>query len=345
MCLECLNRICCGNVNLTQREIQLTSNFNEISKKFLAKRKTILGFLSIWYSLIIINDIYSMIEIISDINSAIDVANNNTVIILLRILEGLISYLFAYDVVALMLIIVMYYFWNNYKLNSKLSLILWFIINSMPIILLYVPIRAIINNYVDNYWIALGLFTLIAGELFFYIITNMLIPALSMIQIFLLKTNSLFREFDKTYEYKIISTVLTMIYIPVYLVVLSVLFQLINDYWVYGFVISYTLFLVIPLITTHNYYRYVSWIFGLSAIIILGYLMWTYFGYNIYIPFITGYIRSLLIDLLITDFLNSTIMNNKSIELDSKFNILMKDFGYITEDRIQLTTIETVDIH
>ena len=47
MCLECLNRICCGNVKLTDREIQLTGGFNEVSMKFLAKRKTMLGFLLI----------------------------------------------------------------------------------------------------------------------------------------------------------------------------------------------------------------------------------------------------------------------------------------------------------
>ena len=152
-----------------------------------------------------------------------------------------------------------------------------------------------------------------------------------------MKTNSLFREFEKTYEYKIISTVLTMIYVPIYLVVMSVLFQFTNNYWIYGFIILYTLFLAIPL-TSNNYARYVSWLFGAFAIMILGYLMATYFGYNIITAFISGYVRSLLVDLLITDFINSAIMNNKHMEIDSKFNVWMRDFGYINEEQDSISS-------
>lgn len=344
MCIdECLSRICCGHVNLSQREIELTPGFNEISQGFLAKRKTILGFLSICYLIGMIYDIYLLSTTINALESISKQIDDNTVTVIIKIYEGLLGYLFTYDILTLVFIIVMYYFWNNYKLGSKLSLALWIILNTMPVILLYIPMATIMNNYIDPSLMS-GLIIITIIILVFYVAINMLIPALTMLQIFLLKTNALFREFEKTYEYKVIATILIMIYVPIYLVIVSVMFQITNNYLIYGFVVTYTIFLVVPTITSNNYVIYISWAFGVSAIVILGTLMWTYFGYNIYSTFISGYIRSLLIDLLITDFINSTIMNNKLTEQDSKFNVLMRDFGYHNEEKIQLTLTENQSV-
>jgi hypothetical protein len=338
MCIECIGRICCGNVNLNQNEIQLTSGYNIISQKFLAKRKTTLGFLSICALIGVMYNIYLLTNIINDLETLSDKYDNNTVNILIEIYKGLLGYLFAYDIIILGFIVAMYYFWSNYKLGSKLSLTLWIIINTMPIILLYVPIKTIIYNYIDGWFTPFIAIIIIA--LIFYVAISMLIPVLIVVQTFLLRINSLFREFEKTYEYRIISTVLIMIYVPIYLVIVSVLFQVTNDYLIYGFIITYTIFLIIPIVTRNDYIVYTSWAFGISAIVFLGVLMNMYFNVNIYSSFISGYIRSLLIDLLVTDFINTTIMNNKSAEADSKFNVLMRDFGYCNEEKTQLTTVE-----
>lgn len=342
MCIECISRICCGNVNLSQEEIRLTFQYNEITQKFLAKRKTILGFLFIWLSIGIIYDIYLLTAEISNMEELSHEIDDYTINVVIKIYEGLLGYLFAYDVITLMFVFVMYYFWNNYRINSKLSLALWIILNTMPIILLYILIKTVINQYIDPSLLSFALIIILIAEIF-YVAVSMLIPALSMLQILLLKTNSLFREFEKTYEYRIISTVLTMIYIPIYLVAISVLFQITNDYLIYYFIVTYTLFLIIPTITSNDYAIYISRIFGLASIIILGSILYADFGYNIYQVFISGYVRSLLVDLLITDFINITIMNNKSAEIDSKFNILMKDFGYYIEEEHKLTNVEISD--
>ena len=97
-----------------------------------------------------IEDIYDLATAVSNLESLSEQIGDYTATILIHVLEGLLGYIVTYDVITFMFIALMYYHWNNYKLDSKLSLALWIILNTMPIALLYVPIQAIINNYIQG---------------------------------------------------------------------------------------------------------------------------------------------------------------------------------------------------
>lgn len=341
MCIECINRICCGSVNLNPRELALTDQYNEFTKKFLATRKTTLGFLSIVAVLSICINAYNFYDTEQLVIQISNQLNNDTVNVIVQIINALLGYFLAITIIIAVLIITMYMTWYKYRFNMTLSKVLGGIIILYPIILLYIPAKSIIYAYLSTGEYIIDV-AIVWGVIFLIIdiVISSSVPTLLLLQTFLMRISSLSMQFQKVHEYRIIPLVLMIVYIPIYLILFGILFEITNDYWIYGFVITYTTYLMTPIICQNKYAYYLSWIFGIASLIIVGYLLLTYLQYNIYLAIIQSYSQCLLTNLLVSDFVNSIIMKFKNPDLDQEFGTLMKDLGYDHDEKIRLTLSE-----
>ena len=211
-----------------------------------------------------------------------------------------------------------------------------------PVFLLYIPAKSIATTYINTGYDVIDTIAImfIVMEIIVLVIVKS-VPALFLLQTFLMRISSLSIQFKKVHEYRIIPLVLMIVYVPIYSIVLGIFFEFVNDYWIYVFIITYTAYLIMPLICFNNYTYYLSWISGIASLIIMGYLLLYYIKYNIFTSLISSYAQCLQINLLVSDYINSLIMKNKITEVDPEFSILMKDLGYDDNgETIQLAASE-----
>ena len=317
MCWECIKRTCCNIVEIESSELDKIRHLNPITQKFLVKRKSIIGCLNNMTMIGIVFYIILMIIVIAGVS-----LNSNGVIIDIGIVAMIIL------TIILCYLITKYYFikkwyesWYDYKNSMYYSKI---------IALTYViqPIIGLLNYTNGNNGAALNnMVNLIA-----------IFPAIvSVIHVFILKSNNLTKEINTSYEYRIISLILKVIYIPIVIPILGIAIALVGNIWFTLFAVTYVLLITVSLIINNQINEKIEDILAMICFVLIGIMG---FAYDIAIisKMLIIYIDYVTTSVVITDLTNDWIMKNRDHiqDFEGNIGIIARDNGYNNTELTQL---------
>jgi hypothetical protein len=298
---EWLTRCCRSYDHVTISDYEnrlLNGTFDPKTKRILVKRKTLIRIIIIFK---IISLGFTVFHFVTAVKNDEHSITHDSYTNLMYIIG---SILFI-DVCNCVLLYFAQMCWYIYRYSANYVLISGFLTLYLNLIFIYIPYRNVITmatgvNLVD---------TVFNWYIFITIVFTMLkflMPNLLVIQSMIRSSNSLLKTFPAISEFKIMSIVLISSYIPVYILVLGVIYQYNYDNLIIGFVIVYTVYLVLPLYLknkiSHQIFNIVS---SIALFILAGFLLDS-FGVNIIDLFVGGLIEYMHINLILTDFLIST---------------------------------------
>lgn len=278
-------------------EIHLSKIDSTFTKKYLVQRKTICKLALFFYFLgCIINTIVFF---------AVDHTDDYPIQYYFNIC--LIGYLY----IQFGLLFVMCYDWNEFRISSSFSKMLGFMIIYLPLLLLYIPYIALIE---EDLFIAL--------PFILYEISQFLTPPLLLLQTVLFRSNSLSNKFKTESKFKLISSVLLKIYICIVWIIFGILYQITQDFVIVLFVFSYTLSLSID--TEKNKFGFktrsdyivlvLNYVFTITSLFSAIFIFYTYFGINLVRLTISGYIQYCLMSIIVDDSIMNLIIEDSIID-------------------------------
>lgn len=313
-------------VTVSQKEDLLIGNLSDISKKFIVRRKTILT-------------VIAVITTISTILSIVDVINMYTSLnIEDPIITGKsINYLLMLDIFSLLIVLLKSgflwlarYNWNNYKKSSTCILISGFFCLYIQLLELFIPLRKIItlnddSNFADNFSLFYSIANILLNKIVYYF------PSIFLIQSIIGRTNVLMMIFTDSCIFMILYKTLVAIYIPLYTIIIGLIFQLTVDVLLFFIWLLYTIQLLLPLIAM----QWKTMIETLISIIllILSYILLDTYNYNLIQILIQSFFGYLFISVVLSDYIIRVIMNHR---LNNEKTTLIETF---IEDINQLPII------
>ena len=324
MCLDCIKQTCCDIVTIDPDELDKVRNMHENTRRFLVKRKTIMECLQTMMGLVIIIDVVMLILTI--VTSLGVVYSNNGLELAIIGTAGILASI----ILAIILVVsyVCYHFiklWHNSWYNYKDSIVY----SKYLAFMIYVafPLTGLLFA-ISNGDVAVLLIKVI----------GIIIITISTIHTFILKSNTLIKEISNSYEYKIISRILKIVYIPIAVIILGIICVSDPRIITILFAISYIVMISISTITDNPINKKMesgSSIICVILIIIIGIVS---------SPGVLGimlgtYVNYVINSVIVVDLMNEWIMNNRTGPQDSNEVIsqLMKDTGFeIVIDSAQL---------
>lgn len=315
--ISCLKRTCCNIVNVTEDELEKVADMNQVTQRFLVKRASIINCL---FTLISLDMLIMMILFILTFagTSVMTIAGDKSDVINgLVIITVLIIYL-SIDTIQYQIIKRWSQTWSDYKTSVYYS-------KCMAVILyLFYPIISS-YTYSDNP----------EGNTIklFLDVINTAISIISTIHIFILRTNSLVKEVNNSYEYKIISNILKAIYIPVVMIVFGIMIDYTKDPLIISFAFCYFVLITCSLFIRDSVGEKIEELFSLGCFIlfiaIIGDNDLIFFGIIIKI-----YINYIVTSVVVIDLTNEMIMKNRANVQESGGGItcIMKDTEFGTSD-------------
>lgn len=325
MCWECLKRTCYNIVNLQPDELEKVRNMNQITQKFLVKRKSIIGCLKIIIAInIVINTLLVTMGIIGLIWAFTSSDNG----LELAIAGGLSLLMIVVSGIILLILPVLYYHvkswydsWYNYKESIRYSryiAIMMFIIYPIVNSLLYINVINDNVKLLEN-------------------IINTCIPFISAIHIILLKSNNLSRDVRNSYEYEIITTSLRFIYIPIIVLVPIISIIMISEILVFVIAILYVIMIIISCINNCPCGERIENAITTAIVIILMNISVKYdIAIISRIPML--YLVHTINSIVVIDLINDWIMRKRQNirDVEGNIGIIARDTGYDNSELVQL---------
>jgi hypothetical protein len=294
--MRCLQRLCGIFANIkvsTDEDALISNNISEHNKKYLVRRKTML---SIVFVSQLFEFCYTLYKSIIAITAMENASDELYMIALLLSLFMLLN-----DLVNCILLFLARYHWPDYKKSSKYVIMSGILTVFLPLLVFYIPFR----KYID-------ISTLFDGDSVSYygviadilqnIFSKFVTPALLLIQTVVNQSNSLVQIYTKSNMFKMISSILLCVYIPLYFLINSFAYQLtISPLHIY-FVILYTILLALPLFFEDKVLQVVSFIMAICTLIV-AYYMLDLFGLNIFTMIMNSYIRYLHLTMIVQDLM------------------------------------------
>jgi len=220
-------------------QIELTDRENEILqypqklKQYLVKRKYNLSILLI---LLIIELSYLLYDFFTNVDKIREYLTPESATKYIAIAITIIFQIVA----EVGLVCQAIYDWNTYLKSSKFTLLYLFLKIVGSLLLLFIPYKDIIVSSSQTNVVNVAL---IVYEIFY---RN--IPSVLLVQSIIIQSNVLATIFKMTIEFKTIRCVASLIYLPIFLVITGLLFQIYSSNYLLGFVIAYLIFILLSLI-------------------------------------------------------------------------------------------------
>lgn len=294
MCIEFFSRICCNKVSLNEDEYNVLKNMNPVTRRFLAKRRSIINCLTTLIFVDVLITITIIIMVFAG-TSIMTIAGNTTDVINGVILITVFTIYLIIDLIQYQLIKKWLNSWSNYKNGiyySKCMVVLIYLI--YPIISF--------NTYANN---TEG----ITIKLFLDMI-NTLICVISAIHVFILKSNTLIKEVGSSYEYRTIAIVAKAIYIPIVIIVFILLINYTGDPLIISFMSCYFATIMVSLVINNTFNEILEDIFSLGCLMLLAAIIINYDVAFLSIVF-KIYINYLITSVVAIDLLNEWVMKNR----------------------------------
>lgn len=220
------------DIELTDRENEMLQ-YPQKLKQYLVKRKYNLYILII---LLIIELSYLLYDFFSNVDQLREYLTPESAAKYIAIAMTIIFQI----VVEIGLVCQAIYDWNTYLKSSKFILLYLFTKMGVSLLLLFIPYKEIIVSANPTNVVNVGL---IVYEIFY---RN--IPSVLLVQSIIIQSNILSNIFKMTIEFKTIRCVASLIYLPIFLVITGLLFQIYSSKYLLGFVIAYLSFILLSLV-------------------------------------------------------------------------------------------------
>lgn len=236
-------------------------------------------------------------------------------VIMVILIESLIL---VYNIITLVLNYKIYQTWHQFKLSLYYSKILAAIILLVPISIAAIPIYNEVKlhhesgeeNIHEDYAFDVTIIQIIAS----------VIPVITNAQNFISSSNGLIDKLKNSYEMRFIRSISMIIYIPIYLTAIIVLFNITLNYLILIIGIVYTLYIVIPLLYGNDYEKKImGWIFAVIAIILV-----IVFAVQFIESDISAFIIISILSAIIGSYINYLLVSIIMIDLICYFGITYK---------------------
>lgn len=317
MCLDCIKQTCCDTVTISANDLEKIAGVHETTKKFLAKRKTIIECLQTIMGIVIITSITLLVLVIVATSIALSNTSNG---LELAIVGGIGIFSIIFLVISLVINYIIYHFiklwhniWHDYKnsiVYSKYLAIIIYIVGPL------VGLLAFASNTASQ---TAGLIKL----------TSTVVMIISTIHTFILKSNTYIREISDSHEYKVISRILKLVYIPLAVIILGIICIASVDVLFILFTISYIVMLSISIIIDNPINEKIESISSITCIILI-ITMGIISNPGTIAFMLSAYAYYVINSVIVVDLVNEWIMKNRTGAqgTNESIAILMRDTGF-----------------
>jgi hypothetical protein len=324
-----IGRLYSGLNAYTYGEDKATLGLDDFTKSYLVNRKTI-----VLLALIVrIFDLVIGIAAFSfTIEEVIQLSTSNSAkfIIMVILVESL---LLLYNVVILILNCKIYRTWSQFKISLYYSRKLAWIVMIAPIVIATIPIYREIKNHHDagvaddkeDYVFDVAIIQIIAS----------IVPVITNAQNFMTSSNVLINELKNTYELLFVRSVCVIIYVPIYLTAIIILFNLTLNYLILVAGVVYTVYILLPITRVTNQsnqvIRIIGWILAVILIALVVIIAVHLIGDEI-----SAFIVLSIISAIIGSYINYLLMSVIMIDLICSFTIKYREE---TSDKTDMFTV------
>lgn len=333
-----IRRLFSGLSIYTNNEDKLTSGMDEFTKSYLVNRRTILLISLVIRIFDLVIGLTAFGVVIEEITQF--AMNKFTIMVVAIEFSHLIL-----NTATLVMCYKMYTRWHQFILSIYYSRILAAIIIIVPVMIASIPIYNEIHlhheegtdNPHEDYSFDIAIIQTISS----------VIPVITNAQNFITASNVLIADLKETYELKFIRSISMLIYIPIYLTAIMVLFNITVDYLVLIIGLLYILYIISPLLSSlrpglQSHIRALQWLWlvvmFVLAIVIISHIVGGNFSTLIFLSIVSAiigsYINYILMSVVMIDLVCYFVIRYRAETADTtdSFDILINNVAEPADD-------------
>lgn len=173
--------------------------------------------------------------------------------------------------------------------------------------------------------------------------SRIIICTIAIIHTFILKSNNLTKEIANSYEYKLISRVLKIVYIPIVIPIACYIIITNYNIWFTAFTACYIILITISLVIHNPINEKIEDVFAICCIVLL-IIFGVKYEPDIIANMLNMYINYIVISVVTVDLTNEWIMRRRTrtSESDDSIRLIMRDVGYEYSEIQQLQPGEEI---
>lgn len=292
---------------------KINHGISNVNKKLLAQRKTRLSVVIFSYLLSNSFGIYNYVEMDTS-----DFVN--------QIVQYILIGFSCLDILCLLILCVARYHWNNYKMSSSCVISIYFIKIIVPIISLFVPYRELFNNDDMQDGLIQGVLLIVLST----VALNLLIPNITMIHNIITSSNTLAVHYPTTQEFKIASTVMLIFYVPIFMIVTGLVYQIDGFYQamvaddlaksydklIVASIMLYVAYIIVPSLFKGKYRTLMQMVLGIPLFVMM-YFTLNKYDVHLLLIVVSGFISTLYTNMFVNDALITIVfMFTRPVETD-----------------------------